>query len=428
MNNSNRKKGSDKKLSGIFLSWTLIFLTCYAILEVTALRWLPHIFPIASIMRYLDPDIQMLAQYSKKHLLPENYIAILGDSYAFGQGDSLYDKQSEIAPSYNAPHWLQKNISQDIVTFGRPASSSIKAYLEDPLSQLAYIRALQNYPVKDPAVAILYFYEGNDVTDNWIEFQVRYKNQGFDVNRLQDQEYFSYFIDNDVLGKNKTYKKSIDGSFTNKLVLGRFIVDLIRGESERLFKEFLGKFHSKNHKPIFKPQPRDLNTVRISGLEQKIPDGLQVPPIALHDSEIDTSMKIFEQTLRQIKKRWPDTKFGLVYIPAVGTVYQVVSETINIYDKERGKNYSAALLLPSSDATCRLVRRITVEQGISFLDARAAIRQAAQQDFLHGPVDWLHFNEDGYRVLADEIEKLLKQLYLPAPSPDCAALANQDHL
>ena len=161
----------------------------------------------------------------------------------------------------------------------------------------------------------------------------------------------------------------------------------------------------------------------MAGNEQKIPDGLQVPPVALHPDEIAISMTVLDQSLQQLKKRWPNTKLGIVYVPAVGTTYRVISDTVNIYDKERGKAYASNLLLPASDATCQQVQKIASNNGIYFRDTRPTIRHAAQQQFIHGPVDWLHFNEAGYRVLADEIEKLMAQMNAPAANLNCESLA-----
>jgi len=414
-----------KKIAGVAASWLVVISLSYVALELTVLAWLPKVFPLASVMNYLAPDVQLLAQYSKKNIIPEDYIAILGDSYASGQGDWLFDRQSDIAPVYNTTHLLHQKTGRDVVSFGRPASSSIKAYLEDPVSQMRFIRT--RFPLADPAIAVLYFYEGNDVVDNWQEYQVRYLGQGFDAAQLTDPQSFSDFIDRGILEKNKTIKLISMRSIESKFFLGRFMFSLAVNESAHFYLHLQQKINPKPHRPVFKPQPRNHNTVLIHGEESRIPDGLQVPPVALQESEIAISMTMLDQSLRQLKRRWPNTKLGMVYVPAVGTSYAVTSETVNIYDTDRGKNYPTTRLLPVSDEICQRVRKIALGNGVFFEDARSAIRAAAQQEFLHGPVDWLHFNEKGYRILSGEIEKLLgniqsSDLLLDA---DCASLAVQ---
>ena len=206
-----------KKIFRVAASWLLILSLGYGALEFTALRWMPHVFSVAGILNHLDPGVQVLAQYSKRGIIPENYVAILGDSYAFGQGDWLLEKQFEVAPTYNTPHLLHAKTGRDVVSFGLPASSSIKSYLEDPISQLSFIRSLNRYTVTEPEIAILYFYEGNDVVDNWKEFNIRYQGKGYDKEHLNEYANFSRFIDSAILSTNNTVKKSEATAFTDKL-------------------------------------------------------------------------------------------------------------------------------------------------------------------------------------------------------------------
>jgi hypothetical protein len=42
-------------------------------------------------------------------------------------------------------------------------------------------------------------------------------------------------------------------------------------------------------------------------------------------------------------------------------------------------------------------------QGIPFLDATPALRAAASANVIHGPRDWDHLNEIGYRVLGSQV-------------------------
>lgn len=410
-----------KKWAGMVVSWLLVLALCYIPLEMTALRWLPRVFPLASVINYLDADVQLLAQYSKKNPLPENYIAILGDSYAFGQGDWLYNRQHDIAPVYNTTHLLHEKTGRDVVSFGRPASSNIKGYLEDPLSQFLYLQ--QKFSLRAPDVAILYFYEGNDVMDNWQDFEVRYKGRGFDPARLQDEEYFSRFIDDGILAQNSTVRRASAHDIGHHCLFGRFLLHLFLGETLRAYNSLQQAVSVKPYRPVFKPQPRDHNAVRVAGVEEKIPDRLQVPPLALQENEKQTAMLVLGQSLRQLQKRWPSTRLGMVYVPAVATSYDVVSETLNIYDTGRGKSYPSSQVLPVSDDTCNRVAKIAAGNHMPFVDARPALRRAARQQFIHGPVDWLHFNEAGYRVLAGEITRLLEQMQSGSAPAACARLA-----
>lgn len=415
-----------KKVCRLLFSWLLILAVSYTAMELTVLHWLPRVFPVASVMGYLDQDMRVLEQYSKNSVTPENYIAILGDSYAFGLGDWLLGNHSQVEPIYNATHLLHNSTGRDVVSFGMPASSNIRGYIEEPFSQLAFINALGRNSIHAPETALLYFYEGNDVTDNWEEFTVRYQGAGYARDKLNQQENFTLFIDEEILSKNKAMVRTKNISLADKLLFGRFAISLLEGESLKFYKDMKFKLENKVPHRMFKPIPRNHNTVFVAGENVFIPDQLQVPPITLHPDEISVSMTVLDQTLRYMKRMWPNTTFGMIYIPAVGTVYNVTSDTVNIYiyDKDRGENYPTSLLLPASDAACQHVQDIAKSNGIYFLDSRSAFREAAHQKLLHGPVDWFHFNETGYRVLATELEQLLAHLSSGDSTLPCATLAH----
>jgi hypothetical protein len=43
--------------------------------------------------------------------------------------------------------------------------------------------------------------------------------------------------------------------------------------------------------------------------------------------------------------------------------------------------------------------RVAIAQGIGFIDTRPTLRAPASATPLHGPRDWNHLNESGYRAL-----------------------------
>ena len=42
----------------------------------------------------------------------------------------------------------------------------------------------------------------------------------------------------------------------------------------------------------------------------------------------------------------------------------------------------------------------------SLANTTKSLRHAALSDFIHGPVDWDHFNKRGYQVLSDNIAEI----------------------
>lgn len=402
-----------KKLLGMVGSWLGVLLLCYAGLEFTFYTWAPRLFTLAALLQHSPMDMQPLLQTSRASVDPApDYLALFGDSYAFGQGDWLYAVQQQRQPDYQATHVLHRTLQRDVVSFGRPASSSLKAYLEYPLGTLAYWRSLPGHRLPDPSTIVLYFYEGNDVMDNWQEYQVRFLGKGYPADALGDRAVFARFVANDVLA-------SPDTAPTARLLpLATFGYSVWH----HAWQQWQAR-HAPAGKPFFKPQPRETNRVQLAGADAFLPDRLQVPPVALTADERRVSLQVLAQTLAQLQQAFPRASIGMVYVPAVATPYRIVAETVHVYDDQRGKAYPAASLLPMSDETCSAVAQIAQSAGISFRDTRPAFRAAAAQQWLHGPEDWQHFNEAGYRLLAGEIISLLQAMERQAPPAGCSRLA-----
>jgi hypothetical protein len=55
---------------------------------------------------------------------------------------------------------------------------------------------------------------------------------------------------------------------------------------------------------------------------------------------------------------------------------------------------------------CKTIKRFAEFRKFSFVNTTKSLRQATLSNFIHGPVDWDHFNKRGYQVLSDELAKL----------------------
>jgi hypothetical protein len=66
---------------------------------------------------------------------------------------------------------------------------------------------------------------------------------------------------------------------------------------------------------------------------------------------------------------------------------------------DAGRKPPESTTFPNSDLICNLVRAASARHGVGFLDTVPALRVAASTELLHGPVDWAHFNAQGYRAL-----------------------------
>jgi lysophospholipase L1-like esterase len=98
----------------------------------------------------------------------------------------------------------------------------------------------------------------------------------------------------------------------------------------------------------------------------------------------------------------------MVYLPSPAAIYRHADKTVDTYTDWPLNNMRAASvddIDAASQRTCAQIRDLTLAQGVRFLDMRPALRAAAANALIHGPRDWNHFNEAGYRVLGEALAK-----------------------
>src|SRR5262249_23507825 len=72
-----------------------------------------------------------------------------------------------------------------------------------------------------------------------------------------------------------------------------------------------------------------------------------------------------------------------------------------------GLKVTAEQVYARSQLTCERIRAAAVVGGAGFIDARPALRTAAAHAVVHGPRDWNHPNELGYRTLGTVVAEKL---------------------
>src|SRR5438477_8012391 len=144
----------------VLLSLAVTYLAASFFLFRVALPYLPL------NLRPHFPDLaEVFAQTSKGGAGPHNYIALLGDSYAEGQGDGLFDAQGDRAKLQHSAHALHRLTGRDVISLGIGGAGSVQAMVRQPARTLLGDCFL--YPRLDPPRQMfVYFYEGNDLDEN----------------------------------------------------------------------------------------------------------------------------------------------------------------------------------------------------------------------------------------------------------------------
>jgi len=393
-----------KKGLFILAAWLLFFVALAIVLEISFLNFFVRQSPV-SHHGILGMQGYPLMQYSKKGLIPEDYIAILGDSYAYGSGEWMFRVYYEVGPDYQPSHLLHKNLEKDVVSFGLPGAGSIRALVTTPQTFINSINNSYFHSIEDPELFVVYFFEGNDLKDNLSDIEQRFIKRGYDKERIFDENYFQDFLFNEAVFNDKFYQLSQSGSPWERFYLGRYLSlslydFLFREHSDKTLAEEMGEWESIEQ-----------NQVKIKGEVKRLGSKVLGPGLVLTEEEIDLGVYVFEQSVKYLQRQFPNTPIGLVYIPSVVSSYEWESSKAEVEDKDGNETLiSTAKASARSNLVCKKVQQVSMDNNVSFIDARPAIRETSSQELVHHPVDWQHFSEAGYRTLALVTEDLIKSM------------------
>lgn len=400
-----------RQLLKILLSWIASLAVLYLVSSWLFFRWATLLFPFSVTFHYLFENMgdNVALQYSRSGAVPENYVAILGDSYAFGQGDGLTQLQGSMRPAYNVTHFIHESTGKDVVSFGIPSSSSLKAYVEDPVSQLRFANKSFITRIAKPASIVLYFYEGNDIEENFQEIRERLVPQGYDKSRLQDYSYFRDMVHRNIVEKNSLYRDERPAWEIDGLRVFHFLRTAARFVF--MHEGFSGKYKEiESHDA----HAGAVNKVWMAGKVVAVPDGFQGPSMLIDASQTDEGFAVLEHAVHVVRDTFPGVPVALVYIPSPATVYRFASTDIDLWDMinnpDERPHRPTAEIRPRSNMFCRRVMEVARKNAVFFHDARPVILEHGSREFLHGPVDWHHFNLQGYRVLSGEVQKAVTAL------------------
>jgi len=137
----------------------------YAIIELLFFRlFLPYLS--LNLMTHLPDTAGVLVQNSKSGFVPHDYVALLGDSYAEGVGDWLWQAHGNRAKPYHSANVIHEATGRDVVSFGRAGAGSAEAVVLRPARILAGSECYLFPNIEPPRDMFIYFYEGNDIDDN----------------------------------------------------------------------------------------------------------------------------------------------------------------------------------------------------------------------------------------------------------------------
>ncbi len=350
---------------------------------------------------YLNKRIRPLAQSSKKSVIPRNYVALVGDSYAQGYGDWFLDSNFNENPPFHSAHVINQRTGIDIISFGKGGASSVRGMVTLPIAHYEYINATPQFELARPGGIIVYFYEGNDLNDN-ITLIERHFQKHFDMDRIYDREYFREFIDYTINKEHPLRRMESSMKIKDYLPFANFSYHLLKSvlPAEPPAKQ-------RSAKKVTAPP----NIIQLLDGEVEIPRGLQSPALGLKEAELTLAIYVFEQSLRYLREYFKDVPIGVVYIPSPLSCYEIASREVSIQTYQNEEViYDGQLVRTRSNAICYRLKEVADQQGVTFVDAREYLWPVAQEEIIHGPRDWKHFNKKGYTILAEAVIALLDRM------------------
>lgn len=380
-------------LRGVLFCTSLLF--TWAILEFAVF---PRCLPLVPLRHHVSIpwQIRPLAHSSKAATIPRSYIALAGDSYAAGMGDWLLRVGAKGNDGFHTAHLLHKALNRDVISLGSSGASSIRGFVELPLIHFDFFSRTWLFELEAPDLFLLMFYEGNDVQDNLREIAMR-KDRGMQQHRLHDFAYFESEVMQDFV-RERGWR---NGPSKMGLIDNLFLLELV----SNLLKFSTGSSDGNTNHFAFPGMEPSLvpsqNRAIVGGRVITLPACLQGPALECSTHDLTLATMVFAHSLRLLKESFPSTKVGVAYIPSVLACYELQSDEISIEaEPGRPNRYPSLSVTVRSELIAQEIRQACMNLGVPFLDARLHLRDAARTQTIHGPRDWRHLNEFGYRALA----------------------------
>jgi hypothetical protein len=358
------------------------FVLTYLVCELLFFRFmLPEMS--YNIRPHLPDRADFFMQNAKSHYVPRDYIALLGDSYAAGVGDWLLAGGGLSDKPYHSANVIHELTGRDVASFGRVNIGSAQAMVQRVARILDDDYCYLFPPIEVPKRFVVYFYEGNDIDDN----------ENLLIHDVKPHA-------GDLAAQIDAFLRESYARPSPWACHGHF--------GDMLFRMTRYAIKYAGRPPAVIDLAGTINPVVVGGATRMAGE-FQAPPLLATAAELDAGVLVYARSLAWLRGRFPDVPVTAVYVPAPSSVYRAAGDVhvkeVFAPDDPAGPTFKFGLTVPASTVyarstlTCEKIRAATLAAGADFVDARPAFRRAAAKDFMHGPRDWNHPNETGYRVL-----------------------------
>lgn len=334
----------------------------------------------------------------------DKYIAVLGDSYAQGSGDAYLNGKYD----YSVSHFLKKETNLDFLNFGRGGYGSISSVLNLVRIINFSSKDIFNKKIPDPEKILFFFFEGNDLTENYQLF----KSTEF----IDAKTYFNFELKN-FNNQSKNFNSEINFPIINYIqnLFERFFFIFKKINNLNDFQSYLIEIYDR-----IKGSPKSLirNYSEIENIKKnKTTNNFILPQLEsgftlLNQESIDLSLDIFYNSLDFLKSRFPQSQINIIYIPSLPSIYKFEND-INVWSNWAKKNGYENLVIDIetynfySNYVRDSLKFNLNKKKIEFLDLTSFLQDKTKKDLIHGPLDYHHFNNLGYKFISEIILKYI---------------------
>lgn len=314
----------------------------------------------------------------------KNYTAILGDSYAWGQGDEWLNNNE----MYSSLHFLREVDKKNYINFSIPGGRSITSFREFFYRYNQVEKSFFLPKIDKPNKIIFFFYEGNDIIDNYEWFKKLNINNSSIENFVKDEiENFAYY-------KNRKFDIYFPIFNTSKKIF-----------YEKLIHHVYLPYVRSNYKikKNYKETEIIKNNIIFEDNKSLIYEGyVENPGYNLNLNQVDTSLEIFYESIKYFKKKFPKTAVEILYIPSHATIYEWKDNAIIKYENN---TYLADKIKKDKyyNHIVDSMINFTIKNDIKFINSTNNLKNISKTIFLHGIVDKNHFSHIGYKILSKTI-------------------------
>ena len=314
------------------------------------------------LLQYLEPIARWTYPDYKNSVTNSKSLFIVGDSYAEGAGD-LYLKDSF---KYSIGHFLDKQWRKNTNIY-LAANSGSNIPLQLSMLEM-HLRGdsknLTGMPIKAGTFnLVLYFYEGND-------------------------------LENTLLNSRMLFQ-----SFGGSKLRFKFPILYALKTANRLGKQ---KILSILTKQTSQTRPNSLrNNICVDSICRSIPS-MQTASAGLSEEQINVEIEYLVNSIKKFSSQYTNANMCLVYIPSPATIY---SPKEDFFYQQYLPNKSLKTDAKSNNKKSLLIRQSLLEglnfELMTFVDPTKTLQKKALKEFIHGKLDPKHFNEYGYKLIAD---------------------------